>query len=289
MSATVVPCSLCQPLCDRLVFDRVAVSYAIPGGTRVLWTLLPTFTDPGPLTFQLQVGRTANPNADDWEDVGGPVTDVYFAVDPEQRVFGKTNWTFYRVLLTTPKASYASPPVNTNGTLSKHDWLKVRNLVRRKRTTLRLGEGQEGYLLKRRVAGAPCPVCLDFQTKEVRDPGCPSCYGTGLECGYFYPMSCVFAAISPRSRRIHIDGESRATIDDIVVQAQMLMTDLMIEDDVWVNKLTDDRYFVHKVDSMIEVRGVPVLSNVELRPIPFSSAIYTIAIPDQLHALGLLL
>ena len=51
-----------------------------------MWELLDTFTDKGPLTFQLQVGSTANQDADDWENVGLPVTDQYFALDGEQRV-----------------------------------------------------------------------------------------------------------------------------------------------------------------------------------------------------------
>jgi hypothetical protein len=281
-----IPCKQCPDQCEP-VFDRVVVSRLIAGGTKVMWELLPTFTDPGPLLFQLQVGTTANPNADDWTDVGGLVENVYFAIDPEQRVFGKTNWTYYRVKVYSGLGVYVSMPTGAGGTLSQTDWLKAKNLVRRKLTTFRMGEGQEGYLLKRRVTGQRCRVCLDYITEEVRQPDCPSCYGTGFECGYYYPMSCTWANISPRSRHIHIDGEMRATINDIVVQGQMLMIDLLVEEDVYVNKVTDDRYYVHKIDHTVEIRGVPVLANVELRPIPFSSTIYEIAIPEQLAALGL--
>ncbi len=60
----------CPPDCEN-VFDMVHVSYLIRGGTRVMWELLPTFTDPQPWSFQLQVGETGVEAADDWEDVGG--------------------------------------------------------------------------------------------------------------------------------------------------------------------------------------------------------------------------
>lgn len=287
MTVTFWPCKVCPNQCEP-VFDRVVVSMLIAGGTKVMWSLLPSFLAPNPLTFQLQVGHTANPNADDWTDVGSPVENQYFAIDPDQRVWAKTNYTYYRVIVSSSLGDYVSAPTGAMGTLSKRDWLKAVNLIRRKKSNLRMGEGQNGYLLKRRATGQRCKACLDTVTLEVRDPFCPSCFGTGFECGYFYPMDCVWAGISPKSRRIHIDGQQRSTIDDIVVQAQMLLTDLMVEDDVWVNKFTDDRYYVHKIDHMVEVRGAPIFGNVELRPIPFSSAVYGIEIPDQLRALGLL-
>lgn len=263
-------------------FDRVVVSYLIKGGTRVMWELVPSFNDPRPLEFQLQVGTTANNDADDWADVGLPVTDQYFAIDGEQRVFGNTNWTYYRVKLTTPRGEYVSDPVNLWGTLSRADWRLAREIVR-KELVAHKGASQLGYLLKRRVTGQRCKLCLDHMTKEVKNPACPSCYATGYECGYYYPMGCVWANMSPKTRRLELDGgQGRGTVNDIVVQARMTLTDLMVEDDVWVNKVTDDRYYVHKVQHVAEWRGVPLVGQVELRPIPFSSIIYDIGVPQQL-------
>lgn len=282
------PADTCPPVCES-VFDRVVVSHLIAGYTRVLWELLPTFTDPNPLAFQLQVGTSSNPDADDWEDVGLPVENQYVAYDPEQRVWGKTNWTHYRVICTSLQGSYTSTPVSGLGTLDRRSWRIAREIIRQRRVAYRVGMGgQEGYLLKRRVTGVPCTRCLDHQTGDPKDPYCPQCYGTGFECGYYYPQSCVWAEMSPRSRRVQLDGgQSRGTVDDIVIQADMLMTDLMGEDDVFVAKKTDDRYFVHKIDHTAEVRGVPITGKVELRPVPYSSVIYTIQIPEQMAALGL--
>jgi hypothetical protein len=284
MTATCQPCpSQCEP-----VFDRVVVSYLIAGATRVMWELLDTFTDPGPLTFQLQFGATANPDADDWEDVGLPVVDQFVAVDPEQRVFGKLNYAHYRVKLTTGLGTYYSVPTAAQGTLARRDWRLAREIVRQRKKLFRYGPGgQRGYLLKRRWTGVPCNRCLDLQTREVKDPGCPSCYGTGYQCGYYYPMSCIWASLDPRARRTQRDaGSTRGTVDDIVVKADMVMTELLAEEDVWVNAVTDDRYYVHEVENTGEMRGVPLTASVELRLIAFTSVIYTIAIPEQLQALG---
>ncbi len=267
-------------------FDRVVVSYLIKGGSAVFWELVPSFNDPRPLEFQLQVGTTANNDADDWADVGLPATDLFFAIDGEKRVYGKDNWTHYRVKLTTTKGTYYSDPTNLWGTMSRHDWRMAREICRKEKVAHR-GASQLGYLLKRRVTGQRCRRCLDHMTKEVKNPACPSCYGTGFECGYFYPSGCVWANMTPRTRRTELDGgQGRGTVNDIVVQARMLLTELMMENDVWVNKVTDDRYYVHKVQHVAEWRGVPLVGQVELRPIPYSSIIYDIEVPDQLAALG---
>lgn len=279
-------CQPCPNVCPP-VFDRVLVTYTIRNGTLVQWTLLPTFTDPLPYTFQLQVGRTPSNDSDDWEDVGLPIENIFCAVDGTQRVYGKTNWTHYRVKLTTSKGTYYSDPVNYLGILAKHDWLIVNQIIRNRTTLYRMGEGVQGYLLKRRVAGQKCTNCLDYQTQEVRQgTDCPRCYGTGFECGYFFPMACVWAKLNPRSYRVHLDsGQMRGTIDDQVIKTEMLAANLLYEDDVYVVAKTDDRYFVHSVQHTAEWRGVPVVANVELRLVPFTSRIYEIPVPEQLRAL----
>jgi len=274
----------CPPVCES-VFERVVVSHLIKGGTKVMWELLDTFLDPAPLLFQLQVGTTDNPDADDWENVGLPVEDQYVAVDPDQRVWGKTNWTFYRIKLVTAISTYYSTPVGGMGVLNRRDWRLAREILRQRKLIYKWGEAQRGYLLKRRVTGTKCTTCTDYQTEESLNPDCPSCYGTGFECGYFYPMSCVWAKTNPKGYHVNLDGQ-RGTVNDIVVQSEMLMTELVMEQDVWVNAVTDDRYFVHEVQHIAEVRGVPLIGMVSLRPIPYSSIIYTIEIPQQLAELA---
>lgn len=280
-------CRPCPPRCET-VFDRVVVSYLVRGGTRVMWTLLPTFTDPDPLLFQLQVGETANPDADDWEDVGLPVENVYTAHDPEQRAWGTVNVAHYRVKLTTQRGVYYSDPVSSAGTVSRRDWRLAREVFRQRSVAYRYGPGgQRGYLLKRRWTGQRCPRCTDPMTQEVRDPACPVCFGTGFTCGYYYPVGCVWATIRPRGRRTTLDsGQGRGTVDDVVVTAEMLMTELLDEGDVWVNAATDDRYYVHQVNDIAEVRGVPLVAEVELRLAPFTDVVYSIPIPDQFAEAG---
>jgi hypothetical protein len=275
----------CPPQCEN-VFDRVHVSYLIRGGTRVMWELQDDFRDPLPHSYLLQVSRTGNPDADDWTDVGLPVENAFYAIDGEQRVWGKTNWTHYRVRLSTPNATYYSEPTDGIGVLERRGWRLAKDILRRERLRMRYG-GIEGYLLKRRHYGPKCPTCLEFQTEEVTDPECPTCYGTGFQCGYFYPMGCIWADLSPKTKRKHIDDQGmRGTVSDIIVTGRMLMLPLIQEYDVWVNAKTDDRYYLHSIQNVAEMRGVPLVANVEMRPAPFTDIIYDVPIPQQIDAVS---
>jgi hypothetical protein len=278
-------CSLCPSQCEN-VFSRVVVSRLLVGGTVVFWELQETFEDARPYVFQLQVGTVDNPDADDWEDVGLSVTDTFVAVDDVQRLFGKTSWLFYRVRAQTTRGTYYSPPTGLDGTLDRRSWRLASMQLRSEIQYMRMGDGELGYILKKRVAGPRCPHCLDPQTLEITQPFCGFCFGVGRLCGYFAPISCVWAEMTLKSQHLTIDAEGgRGTIGDITVSARIANPWGLSEGDVFVNKTTDDRYFVHSVRSVSEYRGVPVVSSVELRLASFSDPLYSIVIPDQLETL----
>jgi hypothetical protein len=262
------------------------VSHIIQGPTKIMWSLLPSFTDSGPYEFQLQVGNIRDNVSGDWEDVGLPILDQFAALDDSQRVWGKTNTSHYRIKLTTPSGVYVSAPENGFGVLDRRSWRLAKEHARIALRQIKVGnDGQCGVLLKRRWVGQDCPVCLDLQTKEVKDPNCPTCYGTGKLCGYYYPISCFWAELSPRSTRTELDGlQTRGTIQDVAVTARVVFTELLEQYDVWVSLRTDDRYFVHRVNHTLEMRGVPIVGNIELRLVPFSHVVYSVPIPDQLAA-----
>jgi hypothetical protein len=88
--------------------------------------------------------------------------------------------------------------------------------------------------------------------------------------------------MNPVSSRRHMDDQGmRGTIQDISIQARMLMLPLIDEKDVWVSRETDDRYFIQAIQNVSEIRGVPLVANVELRPAPYTDIVYRIPIPQQ--------
>jgi hypothetical protein len=272
----------CIPGCE-LVFDRIWVFSHIIGSTRLEWRLSRNFHDPGPYVFQLQVGHTANQNATDWCNVGLAAVDTFYMIDDTQRVYGKTQWTHYRLVLTTPLATYMSTPQPAWGALDHRNWRQARDMVRQERVRLRYMSGQEGYLLKTKLYGPPHQSCLQWVTGEVTRPQCTVCYGTGIEGGYFDPIPCVYADLNTRTSRDHRDeGQGRGTInDDLRVRARMIAIPQVEERDVWVDQDSDLRWYVHQVQDLVEVRGVPLVCEVELRLAPFTDVIYKFPIADQ--------
>ncbi len=272
--------SPCTPACEN-VFDMVHVSYVIRGGTRVMWRLSSDFVEPLPWEFQLQLGSTGNQLADDWADVGLPITDGVCAIDPDESNYGKEISAHYRVKLTTPVGVYYSQPTNGFGLLDARDWRLATEVVRKERLYARYG-AQDGYLLKRRTSGPDCNRCLDLQSDEVRDPDCPECLGTGKQCGYYYPVGCVWAAVDPASSQLKLDETGvRGTVQDMETTARMLLLPIVNEYDVWVATKTDKRYLIRGVNNAVEMRGVPLVGNVTLRVLPFSNIVYTVPIPER--------
>ena len=160
-------------------FRRVSVDNMVRGVTRVWWQLEPTFNEPGPRVFQLQVGNTGLRDAIDWRNVGAPVTDGYLAHDDAWRATGSDLVTHYRVTLTTNNEVYISQAVNCFGELSERDWVLAREVLRKEQLRHKY-VSVDGYLLKPYRFGRPCKKCRDELTGETLDSNCVICNGCGL-------------------------------------------------------------------------------------------------------------
>jgi hypothetical protein len=256
------------------VFQRLLVDNTVNGGTRVQWEMQRHFSDAGPYTFQLQVGHTGLNTSDDWIDVGAPVVDTYFTFDLNKRVWGKTPDPHYRVELTTGTGTYYSEPEKVEGRLQKRDWLTAREIIRKELLRHRVLTSPDGYLLKSRRYGPQCPSCLDQLTGEVSYTNCPDCYGTSFENGYFTPMPACFADVSLEQDRDHRQEDKGMDHQDVIT-ARFIGDPSLYSYDVWVNRTSDERYYIHNVAVKGHVRGYPLIYDAELRLAPFSDIIYT--------------
>lgn len=265
----------CAPGCA--VFDRIITAPRIEGGTLVQWSLSSSFHGMSPYRFQLQVGTSGNPYANDWEDVGVELEETYMTYDPAKRGWGKQQWTHYRILLhTADYIIYASPPEPILGTLSHRDWLLAREIKARELKQLQLGTGSKGFLLKRKVVGQACS-CRDPLTKEPRIPNHPDCYGTGIVGGYYLALGCHYMAIGPHGTAAQTQP-GRGTVDDASKTIGRCLAEPQLSAfDVWVEEDTDFRWVIHSVRSLVDVRGLPLVLQVDdMRRAPFSDIVYTV-------------
>ena len=253
----------------------------VRGVTRVWWELEPVFNDPGPYVFQLQTGNTPLNNTTDWKNVGGAITDGYIAYDDVWRASGSDLVTHYRVVLTTPKDTYVSVPVNCFGELAERDWLIAREIIRREQLRHKY-VSVSGYLIKPYRFGRPCTRCRDTLTAEVIDSNCPICSGTGFEVGYHpaLPLQCwdVTPPTITEDQDISALGTTRK---DHMTRARVLGFPTLNVNDIWVNGASDERWIIHSIRVAAAIRNVPLIYEIEMGLVPLTNAIYAIEIGGE--------
>jgi len=259
------------------IFGQIRVWPVITGGTRVEWTMHPSFTDSEPYVYQLQTGRTGSNTADDWTNVGLSVVNSCYAIDPTQRVYGKSQWTHYRIVLTTADGTYVSDPQPATGALDKESQLLAREIERKELLRLKKQAGQNGFLLKRRLFGTACS-CRDPMTEEATNSDCQYCYGTGFTGGYFAPVE-YWAELTPHGHDSKQSPEGRGTVDDAPrVHLRGLNSPQVFSYDVWIAAHNDFRWLIRRIGHVVEVRGVPIVIQAEARLLPFSHPVYKIEV-----------
>lgn len=257
------------------VFYQVRVDFAIRGTARVSWTVRPRFIDSQPWAFQLQVSRNGGV---DWENVGIEVTNAFFALDDEYRLYGKDLRIVYRVRLTTEKGVYYSASAQPFGWLRKRQWLIAREIIRRH--TLQVKQtgltSLDGYLLKRRVEGTAC-TCLDPFTGGVTNHDCEACHGTGFVDGYWQAFENTMLDLSPELHGTQKDNQlSRGTVTDMVAKGRFIGLPVLNRNDIWIDKESDRRYYIWDIQNLSEINQVPLIVNAELRLAEMTDAIYRV-------------
>lgn len=260
-------------------FALVTVDYLVEGITRVYWFLRPGFVVKPPLTFQLQVGSTANLLADDWTDVGPPLQNVYEARDSVRRAFGKQLTVHYRIkAIDGDNNVYISQPASALGNLGTRDFAIAREIVRKWRLTTRNFGGTRGFLLKKRRDGQLCPRCLEEDTGESLEVNCPICFGTRFVGGYYRPIDDTYVMFGPdqifEERNEQPHGWDMPSERVGVILANPLLS----TGDVWVDAQSDLRYYIQKIQVKVHLRNVPIVSEATFRQLPFNSAVYKIPV-----------
>lgn len=265
----------CRSIYDP--FERVQVRFSVAGGSRVEWSLVRNFLDPLPHSYQLQGAPTAAPDADDWRDIGLPALNAFYLIDDARRVCGKTLEWHYRVVLTTPLAVYTSPAANALSELDFRDWRLAQDMVRKERLRHRLYTSIEGWLLKRKRFGPPCPRCIEPMTGETNDGNCPVCLGTGVLAGYYAAVPDYFVEAGLVSSNEQQDPQQvEGTVKRLGIKGRVLGDPLVNSFDVLIARKSDQRFYVHTVGEAAVIRGYPIVQNVELRMAPFSDVIYNL-------------
>ena len=224
-------------------------------------------------------------------DFGWPATDTWITLN-EQPIIDdccyydicKRNWAdiidaYYRVRLVLPGVAgcptYKSQPVRANGLLERRDWLVARDIIRKEYLQQKYS-GTRGHLLVRKKFGVVCPICLDWDTKEVTNSDCPVCYGTGITGGYYPAVNYAITMAANWNRKI-VDGKPPlGTSSDIVKSGRSVHYPAIDTRDVWVRADNGERYIVDSYAVIAQMRSVPLIVKPVIKLAPMTDIVYSI-------------
>jgi len=117
--------------------------------------------------------------------------------------------------------------------------------LRRVFTALRILNGCEVLLVKRRRFGTKCSACVDSRTGQIVFTHCKSCYGTTWVGGYHTPVRTI-AKISAAAASSQVIDLSKITTRSAEIRT--LPTPSLEPDDLIVDVTNDTRWLVRRVD-----------------------------------------
>lgn len=272
------------PTREQPVFKRLSVDahFNLVTHRRVLveWALDKAFVAgvEGPYKFTLYRGYAAND--DDFQPIAETFDQPWlYDNDPVFPQHGMD--VFYKVTLTANGGHiYTSQAVHATTSWNRYDWTIAKEIIRKEWLLLRKRAGTAGWLLKRRLWGDPCsnPNCQDETTGQSFDPNCPSCYGTGVEGGFYDPIE-YWVLMNP-SQRIKKLDTNLGLVTSTVETVRALAYPAPATNDIWINDNTDQRYLIlGDIVAAVRHRGINLVLNLRLEEEPKSSSIYNFPQP----------
>jgi len=244
--------------------------------TLISWELDPKFSlVSASYIFYVEVAYSAGT----WTRLNStsPVTNQAYYTDTTSYRSGLINNIFYRVILVDGGTTYTSVPVSVIGDLTLIGFRLLKNILRQeyKRLTDAYA-GASGWLLRRRHWGTACTVCTDFDLEtQVVDDNCSTCYGTGIEGGYYnaYPLYIEFIP----DKKSTIDFNTKTGTEEIIIRNVRCIAYPMITPyDIWIYSDSDVRYIIRSMSTIAELQGKDIVYSLELHEIPYGQVEYDI-------------
>jgi hypothetical protein len=192
-----------------------------------------------------------------WQDVGGELIDTFMTTDAVRRIYaGKEANLYYRLKLQVGTGEiYYSEPADILGNLDFRSFHIAREIVRKEDLRHRRQRASvEGFILKAKRSGPPCPLCIDPLTGESTDVRCVRCFGTKFDGGYYKPMPACYGDMATSGYHLKRDLQVEGMVMPNSVQVRFLATPHLTAADVWVGKTDDTRYFIHPLKVEAQVR-----------------------------------
>lgn len=261
----------------RLTVDALLpISLGI--GVEVSWQVQDAFCR-RPLSFDVLYGRTAT---DTFKVLERGLTDVTSWVDPIDRqgtLVLEPGYYALRVQDTATGEKWYSPPQASGSNWTNHDWRICREIVRQERVRLtKCRAGSRGFLVKARTVGEPCS-CANPDTKQVYDPSCGNCYGTGFGQGYLPPIEC-YVDQNPDKAYRRLDPQ-QGLLSEILTTWRVLAYPRFEPRDFWVDANTGERWRIgSQIQTLAQRLSVPIIQQLQVTRLEPSRPEYNVPVGD---------
>lgn len=267
----------------RRVFRRLSVdlhfSPIVTNQILVEWALESSFIEPGPYKFTLYRGETVELGTDDWTAVA-EVIDQPWAFDRNPRLPDKGMNIFYKVILEDGLGrTYESQAAAGTSYWGRYDWTLARDIIRKETMLQRKRTGTKGYLFKRRTFGDRC-ACTDPETRQVMDPNCEECFGTGFVGGYYEPFE-YWVTMNPTQQLKKLDA-TQGLITRNLETVRALAYPVPQQKDFWAHADTNQRFIVSsEITALARHRGIDLILQLRLDERSRSEPIYQVPLPCE--------
>ena len=253
------------------VFTKVTILPHYALGFVYTWEIAQNVMDKGPWTYVVEEAPTAD---GPWTPVS-PVLTSNSWIETQRRLINKNMVLFFRVKLKTASSTYYSPPREPYFTLNRREFLIARDIMRREVLHAKTLAGGLAKIWLRSTFGPRCVKCKDPVTDDVLNTACPVCYGTGRNPGFYGPFDIWFVP-TPTSRDTIMAPDGTGTREPVVNTFKTIGFPHVKDGDILVDTTTGKRYYTDQVAQAVELRGYPLVQQIEGREIPVSDPVYNL-------------
>lgn len=240
-------------------------------GFSYLWEIAGDFNDSGPWKFNIFKGQSPD---GPWFAISPELVNAYCWHETEGGLHkvNKANVLYFKVRMKTPEGEYNSPPVQPYGTLSRRDFLLVREIMRQAVLHSKGMAGVFGKVYMLSTFGPRCKKCLDPITGAIRDSHCKHCFGTGRDPAYNGPYTMWLDFTEDSNHQTNID--KNGTVEKKTFQVRAIGNPVLKYGDVLVVPNSDKRYYVRMAQMTSEMRRIPIIQTLTVEEAPQTDKIY---------------
>lgn len=250
-------------------FTSITCSVRWDNARVVSWTMMPNGNYPEDFTLQVENSRAGGP----WEVLATGLEGSCSYIDTRKRNYNKRLNECYRIRLTSASTGedYVSDVVDAGNHKAYPYSADAENVIKQAQSQIE-ESGCSGRLLKKRLWGQPCPLCVDFSGQSTVNEHCPRCLGTGIDGGYFpgIPLWIIKDSISTNettSELGYVQGET--------VTGRCIAYPFIEPGDVWAEDYTNKRFVIAKAVPSASFRQTALVYSIELHKVELNDVLHS--------------